>query len=824
MKDYSFHLKAVYTCHIVRRVLNAHLDPTLLDDKDYYGNKRLELAGHLLALLFEDLFKRFNAELARQADMVLSKANRAAAFDIVKTIRPDTIAQGFVHCIASGNWVLKRFKMERAGVSQVLNRLSYMSCVGMMTRVNSQFEKSQKVSGPRALQPSQWGVLCPADTPEGEACGLVKNLALLAHVTSDAEERPVLRACLDLGVEDVALLSGAEVHAGQAFLVFLNGLLIGAHRRPREFVRRFRFLRRQGLVTEFVSVYLHAPQRAVYLAADGGRLCRPLLVVEGGRPLLTALHMEQLRAGLTSLGALLNDGVVEYVDVNEENNCYIALKEEELTPQHTHVEIDPLTLLGVVAGLVPYPHHNQSPRNTYQCAMGKQAMGTVALNQYARLDGLLYTLVYPQKPMVKTRTLDLVNFDQVPAGQNATVAVMSYSGYDIEDAVVLNKGSLDRGFGRCMVFRQYKTAVKRYANGTHDRTAGPPPAEAFPEGAEDARYQRYRALDKDGICMVGEEVASGAVLVNKESPINVLEGGNDGVDGGGGREVQFRSAPLTYKSSAPSYVDKVVLTSNEYDHFLVKILLRQVRRPELGDKFSSRHGQKGVCGIIVPQEDMPFSDHGLCPDLIMNPHGFPSRMTVGKMIELVAGKAGVLHGRQAYGTAFGEDFGNATRVADAAADLVAKGFSYQGKELLYSGTSGEPLLNYVFTGPIYYQKLKHMVMDKMHARARGPRAVLTRQPTEGRSRDGGLRLGEMERDCLIGYGAAGLVMERLMVSSDAFTANACEACGLLGYSGWCQNCRSGERMADVRVPYACKLLFQELQSMNIAPRLKLQDF
>jgi len=296
------------------------------------------------------------------------------------------------------------------------------------------------------------------------------------------------------------------------------------------------------------------------------------------------------------------------------------------------------------------------------------------------------------------------------------------------------------------------------------------------------------------------------------------------VDGGGGREVQFRSAPLTYKSSAPSYVDKVVLTSNEYDHFLVKILLRQVRRPELGDKFSSRHGQKGVCGIIVPQEDMPFSDHGLCPDLIMNPHGFPSRMTVGKMIELVAGKAGVLHGRQAYGTAFGEDFGNATRVADAAADLVAKGFSYQGKELLYSGTSGEPLLNYVFTGPIYYQKLKHMVMDKMHARARGPRAVLTRQPTEGRSRDGGLRLGEMERDCLIGYGAAGLVMERLMVSSDAFTANACEACGLLGYSGWCQNCRSGERMADVRVPYACKLLFQELQSMNIAPRLKLQDF
>jgi len=512
--------------------------------------------------------------------------------------------------------------------------------------------------------------------------------------------------------------------------------------------------------------------------------------------------------------------VVEYVDVNEENNCFIALSDSQLTPQHTHMEIDPLTLLGVVAGLIPYPHHNQSPRNTYQCAMGKQAMGTVAMNQYARLDGLLYSLVYPMKPMVKTRVLDLVHFDQVPGGQNAMVGVMSYSGYDIEDAVVLNRGSIDRGFGRCMVFRMHKTAVKRYANGTSDRTAGPPPPEAFPDGEEDARYQRFKALDKDGICMVGEQLENGQTMVNKESPVNLSESGEDGHS----RDVTFKNSSMNYKAPAPSYVDKVVLTSNEYDHFLVKILLRQVRRPELGDKFSSRHGQKGVCGIIVPQEDMPFNDNGFCPDLIMNPHGFPSRMTVGKMIELMAGKAGVLHGHQAYATAFGEEFGNAAKVVDISADLVAKGFSYHGKELLYSGTSGEPLLNYIFMGPIYYQKLKHMVMDKMHARARGPRAVLTRQPTEGRSRDGGLRLGEMERDCLIGYGASNLVMERLMISSDAFTANVCEKCGLLGYSGWCQNCRSGEYMADIRIPYACKLLFQELQSMNIAPKLKLQDF
>ena len=252
--------------------------------------------------------------------------------------------------------------------------------------------------------------------------------------------------------------------------------------------------------------------------------------------------------------------------------------------------------------------------------------------------------------------------------------------------------------------------------------------------------------------------------------------------------------------------------------------MRQVRRTEVGDKFSSRHGQKGVCGIIVSQEDLPFSDAGICPDLIMNPHGFPSRMTVGKMIELVAGKAGVFEGRQAYGSAFGEEFGNADKVDKCCETLVKHGYSYVGKDIMTSGITGQPLKAYIFSGPVFYQKLKHMVMDKMHARARGPRAVLTRQPTEGRSRDGGLRLGEMERDCLIGYGASNLIMERLMISSDAFTANVCEGCGLLGYEGWCQSCRSGEKVASISLPYACKLLFQELQSMNISTRLKLQDF
>ena len=841
--DFDFRGKCIYVGHIVRRVVMVMLKKAEFDDKDYYGNKRLEMAGNLLSLLFEDLFKIFNKDLKRQADMVLSKANRAQAFDVVKCIRPDTIAQGMTQAISSGNWVLKRFRMDRAGVTQVLSRLSYISALGMMTRVNSQFEKTRKVSGPRSLQPSQWGMLCPADTPEGEACGLVKNLALLAHITTDEETAPIERLCRDVGVEDVLMLTGNEINAVGSYLVILNGHILGAHTRPMRLVRVLRTMRRQGQAGEFVSVYLHEDQRVVHIATDGGRVCRPMIIVDETTnfPKLRQCHVEGLVVGTVTIRDLLRRGMVEYIDVNEENNCLIAVSERDLEiarntngdkkmkdrVAYTHLEIDPLTLLGVVAGLIPNPHHNQSPRNTYQSAMGKQAIGAISLNQYSRMDGMIYTMIYPMKPLVKTRTIDLINFDELPGGQNACIAVMAYSGYDIEDAVILNKASIDRGFGRCMVLKKHQTSIRRYANGSMDRTCGAPDPSQFPDGEEDKRYQRYKALDKDGICLVGEMMDNGSVMVNKESPTDTstaMGGAEFGLPGMSAlSNMDFKYSGMSYRSAAPSYVDKVLITSNENEQFLIKVMVRQVRRPEVGDKFASRHGQKGVCGLIVPQRDMPFNEFGHPPDLIMNPHGFPSRMTVGKLIELLVGKAGVYMGRQAYASAFGEEFGSADTPGAAAEFLIRNGLNYTGKDVLYSGTNGEPLDAYIFSGPIFYQKLKHMVLDKMHARARGPRAVLTRQPTEGRSRDGGLRLGEMERDCLIAYGASNLIMERLMHSSDGFSANVCLTCGLLQYQNWCQYCRSGERVAEIRLPYACKLLFQELTSMNVLPRLRLQD-
>ncbi|KAI5561655.1 hypothetical protein BDE02_15G002400 [Populus trichocarpa] len=756
-------------------------------------------------------------EVQKTADTLLVKQNRSSRFDFSQYIVRDSITNGLERALSTGNWDVKRFRMNRKGVTQVLVRLSYMASLGHMTRISPQFEKSRKVSGPRALQPSQWGMLCPCDTPEGEACGLVKNLALMTHVTTDEEESPLISLCKCLGVEDLELLSGEELHTPNSFLVIFNGLILGKHRRPQQFANAMRKLRRAGKIGEFVSVFVNEKQRAVYIASDGGRVCRPLVIADKGVSRIKEHHMRELMDGARTFDDFLHEGLIEYLDVNEENNALIALYEWEATPETTHIEIEPFTILGVVAGLIPYPHHNQSPRNTYQCAMGKQAMGNIAYNQLGRMDSLLYLLVYPQRPLLTTRTIELVGYDKLGAGQNATVAVMSYSGYDIEDAIVMNKASLDRGFGRCIVLKKYTCTNQKYENGASDRILRPRKNE-----------ERERVLDDDGLAAPGEIIRHGDIYINKESPIETrgpLKSAAALAD------VKYRPCAQIFKGTEGEscVVDRVALCSDKNNNLCIKYKIRHTRRPEVGDKFSSRHGQKGVCGTIIQQEDFPFSERGICPDLIMNPHGFPSRMTVGKMIELLGGKAGVSCGRFHYGSAFGEPSGHADRVEAISETLVKHGFSYNGKDFIYSGITGCPLQAYIFMGPIYYQKLKHMVLDKMHARGSGPRVMLTRQPTDGRARNGGLRVGEMEKDCLVAYGTSMLLYERLMVSSDQFEAQVCRACGLLGYynqklkAAMCTTCKNGDKVSTMKLPYACKLLIQELQSMNIVPRLKLAE-
>ncbi|KAL2141446.1 hypothetical protein VTI28DRAFT_2405 [Corynascus sepedonium] len=814
IEDLDFYPKAIYIAMMVRRVLMASHDPKLVDDRDFVGNKRLELAGQLLSLLFEDMFKMFVGSLKGNMEYFFKKPNRTSAYDPVGPIssQGQYITQGLNRAIQSGNWNVKRFNMNRAGVTHVLSRLSYIAALGMMTRISSQFEKTRKVSGPRALQPSQWGMLCPSDTPEGEACGLVKNLALMTHITTNAEEEPVKNWIFSLipGVEPIRMFTGTEMHKPGSYIIHLNGTPFALTRHPKQFASRFKTMRRRGHISPFIGIHINEHFSAIHIATDEGRICRPYIIVKDGKPKLKAEHLRLLQLGKATFDDFLKNSVIEYLDVNEENDALIAIREEDVNQSTTHMEIEPFTILGAVAGLIPFPHHNQSPRNTYQCAMGKQAIGAIAYNQFNRIDTLLYTLVYPQRPMVITKTIQLIHYDKLPAGQNATVVVMSYSGYDIEDALVLNKASCDRGFGRCQVFRKYTAELQQYPNGRKDRLGG------IQKDEEGRTIAKHACLDKDGLAVVGYRVHSGETMIMKETPIDQT---STGIGSDRGSD-DFRPAPINYRIPDPAYIDKVMVSNTEKNTAIVKVQTRQTRRPELGDKFSSRHGQKGVVGIIVDQEDMPFSDSGLVPDIIMNPHGFPSRMTVGKLFECLTGKASVVAGERDYG--FGDAF-RSHPVEEMGRVLVEHGFSWEGKDYFTSGITGEPHEAYLFNGPIYYQRLKHMVQDKMHSRSRGPRAILTRQPTEGRSREGGLRLGEMERDCLIAYGASQLLLERLMISSDGTQVDICERCGLLGYKGFCQTCGSTSQVTQMTMPYAAKLLVQELISMNVGVRMQLED-
>lgn len=569
VKNLNLRPKAIFLCLMIRRVISAMHDPNLVDDRDYVGNKRLELAGQLISILFEDLFKTFSHQVKQLIDKTLQKPARGAEFDAVRflPLAQSTITEGFTRSISTGNWSLKRFKMDRAGVTQVLTRLSYISALGMMTRITSQFEKTRKVSGPRSLQPSQWGMLCPSDTPEGEACGLVKNLALMTHITTDDDEEPIIKLVYALGVEDISLVGGGEMlmkskdNQGSApYLIFLNGVLLGVHHNPEKLIGALRKLRRSGKISEFVSFCTNFRQRTVSISSDGGRVCRPLIIVDkDGQPRVKAKHLARLNAGKMAFNDFLKEGLVEYLDVNEENDLYVAVYEKDIeVGLTTHLEIEPFTILGAVAGLIPYPHHNQSPRNTYQCAMGKQAMGTIGYNQFNRFDTLLYLLVYPQQPMVKTKTIEIINFDKLPAGQNASVAVMSYSGYDIEDALILNKAGLDRGFGRCMVIKKFNTNVKQYSMTSFDALAEPTPDECL--------NKRFQLIGADGIAGVGCRIDPGQVYINKKEP---KEKRNDfSMSSGAPAETVWRSTPLSFKSLDPAVIDKVGEITFLILHFL----------------------------------------------------------------------------------------------------------------------------------------------------------------------------------------------------------------------------------------------------------------
>ena len=785
--------KAITLCKLIKQFLIAKENPQLRTDKDHYANKRVRLSGDLLATLF-----RVNLGiLIRDIQYSLQKSAKRKKFVSIKVLAKSTLFSHRVEsAIATGSWT-----GERSGITQNMDKTNYLATISQLQRVSSMLPSDQENFMARTLHPTHYGRFCPIETPEGTEIGLRKNLALLSQVStrSDLDENKFLKDLENLGLDKEGV-KGREV--------FFNGRFIGSVESYEEFISEIREKRRKSELPMQMSIRDDESFQTISISTEPGRVLRPLIIVENGSPRLKNEHLIQLEQNEIGWEDLIKKGIIEYLDAAEEENTLVALYEEEINPETTHLEIDSIALFGVVTGLVPYGNHDQSSRLNRGSKTQKQALGLYAANYLCRTDTDVSILQYPQKPIVRSFVYDTLN--TYPAGQNLTVAIMTYEGYNMEDALVFNQGSVDRGVGRSFYYRPYSAIEMNYAGGLKDEIA-------IPE-KDSSGYKMeasYKFLENDGIIFPEAEIKEGEVLIGKMSPPKFLSEA---------REISVRTkkeSSVTMRQEEKGMVDAVFVTEDSEGNKIVQVKTRDQRIPELGDKFATSHGQKGVIGMIVPENDIPFTSNGIKPDVIFNPHGLPSRMTVGYLLELLAGKVGCLKGEIVDGTSF-----SGTSKKELEKSLEELGFRFDGKETMYNGITGKRMESKIFVGNLYYLKLKYMVGNKLHGRATGKVALLTRQPIEGRARGGALRLGEMEQQALVAHGASLLLKERY--DSDKVVLHICTKCGSIGIEDnirnkiVCPMCGS-EELEPVEISYAFKLLLEELQGLHINSKFDLKN-
>lgn len=783
--------KSKTLCKLIKQYLNAKNNDALRTDKDHYANKRVKLAGDLLA----DLFRVNLNILIRDVQYSLQKVAKRKKFYSIKTVAKSTLfTQRMESAIATGSWI-----GERTGVTQNMDKTNYLAILSQLQRVSSMLPDEQENFMARTLHPTHYGRFCPTETPEGTEIGLRKNLAILSKISTNVEfdEQKALKRFESFGLSPEGAID-----------VFFNGRFIGSVANASDFARKVRESRRRGEIPMELSVRTTNETGAVTMSTEIGRALRPVIIVERGASKLTNEHMLMIEQDKMSWDDLVKQGILEYLDASEEEDALIALKPGNINEKSTHLEIDEIDLFGLITSLVPFANHDQSSRLNRGSKTLKQSLGIYAANYLTRLDTDVSILHYPQNPLVKTFTYDTL--EVYPSGQNLIVAIMPFEGYNVEDAVVLNKASVQRGMGRSTYFRPYKAVELQYTGGLKDEIIIPD------KDVSGYRTEAsYRYLEDDGIAFPEANVHSGDVVIGKTTPPKFLSEAKD-------ISIQAKKeASTVIRQEETGTVDAVFITADSDGNKIAQVRIRDLRTPEPGDKFSTPHGQKGVVGLLADQRDMPFTTRGVKPDLMFNPHGIPSRMTVGYLIELLAGKTAAVTGKIVDGTPF-----TGQSVADLESQLRSMGFRFDGKETMYDGVTGKKMDAKIYIGNMYYLKLKYMVSNKIHARASGKVALLTRQPTEGRSRGGALRLGEMEQQALVGHGAALLLKERY--DSDKTTLYISPASGYLAVKDRIRNktydqITGSTEVEPVEVSYAFKLLVDELLAMHILPTFELKN-
>jgi DNA-directed RNA polymerase II subunit RPB2 len=830
--------KALYLGYMVNKLMKCFLGIYPMDDRDSYLNKRVDTPGIMVANLFRQYYGKVVKDVKNMIYKELNNGSWKVTNDLVnlinksniyKIVKPSTIESGLKYGLATGNWGIKNTNAKQ-GVAQVLNRLTYNATISHLRRVNTPMEKSGKLIQPRKLHNTQWGIICPSETPEGSSVGLVKNISIMSTITIASDSRSIYTYLNDFGVIHIGMDNIEEYNKNT--WIFLNGNIVGIHKTPKELYQRLLGYKRRGIINIYTSISWDISKNMINISTEAGRCVRPIYIVNPDnnkllfdKKYVLALKNKELSWKNMIADITLNtkddsskfESIIEYVDVEENNTLMIASvlsdlkkgnKGERLQLRYTHMEIHPSLILGVLASNIPFSNHNQAPRNTYQSAMGKQAIGLYATNFKTRLDTLSHVLNYPQQPLVKTNMSTLLNLSNMPCGTNVIVAIATYTGYNQEDSIILNRSSVQRGLFTSTFYRTLKEQCnKNLSTGEEEIFCNPKNMESFVN-----KPQNYNKIDEDGFVSENTFVEAGDVLIGKCMPQKTST------------SFFHKDNSITMKNNEIGYID-MSCTNDKYfkntsadGYSFCKIKIRNFREPTIGDKLSSNHAQKGSIGVMYNQEDLPYTKEGLVPDIIINPHAIPSRMTIAQLIETIMGKACASLGT----------VGNATPFTSVGVNDICNILGNEcklephGNQLMYNSRTGEQMKTSIFVGPTYYQRLKHMVCDKIHSRnSNGPVVLLTRQPAEGRARDGGLRLGEMEVECNWGHGTMNFLKERFIDCSDNYRIFTCKKCGNIANVNPNQNiyicnlCNNKTNFAEIRIPFASKLLFQEIQSMGI---------